>query len=87
MFLPKRNESKKKTYSSYLKEYPIHRDKGGMVVSRVCGGKNKESLSYCLMSTDSRFGKRKKSADGSDGYATRICLMALRRVKIMCFTV
>lgn len=35
------------------------------------------------MSTDSQSGKRKNSADGSDGYATRICLMALRRVKIM----
>lgn len=56
------------------------------MVSRVCRGRNEESLSYCLMSTDSQFGKRKNSADGSDGYATRICLMALRRVKIMCFT-
>lgn len=27
MFLPKRNESKEKTYSSYLKECPIHRIK------------------------------------------------------------
>lgn len=56
------------------------------MVSRVCRGRNEESLSYCLMSTDSQSGKRKNSADGSDGYATRICLMALRRVKIMCFT-